>query len=241
MKFYDYLIPGLTLAAFALASPARAQTLGTSRGFNGQTVTGSSAGRTRAFSSGTSGASGGSAGGGGVGAAPTEVNFGDFGSATGINRQQGGIVGAGAGSFGGAAQQGNTGGQGNRSGGGQFNNRFQNQNRGGQQGRNNRNNRQGTGASQQIYYPPVLRLGFTMPAQDSLALSERLVGRLESLRQRSVGIGLGAGSQLKVNVANRTAILRGKVATEHDRALAAQILMLEPGVSHVQNELTLAR
>ena len=36
----------------------------------------------------------------------------------------------------------------------------------------------------------------------------------------------------------RTAILRGTVATDEDRRLAEQLVLLEPGVAKVQNEIT---
>jgi hypothetical protein len=48
---------------------------------------------------------------------------------------------------------------------------------------------------------------------------------------------LPAGSPVTVAMTGRTAVLRGVVATEHDRALAEQLLHLEPGISEVANEL----
>lgn len=44
-------------------------------------------------------------------------------------------------------------------------------------------------------------------------------------------------SALSVTVKDNTAILRGRVATEHDRSLAAALVLLEPGIWQVQNEL----
>ena len=41
-------------------------------------------------------------------------------------------------------------------------------------------------------------------------------------------------------MSGRSAILRGEVATEHDRVLAAELLRLEPGVGQVQNQLTVS-
>lgn len=43
-----------------------------------------------------------------------------------------------------------------------------------------------------------------------------------------------------VELQDRTAILRGVVGTSHDRELAEQLALLEPGVSRVRNELTVA-
>jgi hypothetical protein len=41
-----------------------------------------------------------------------------------------------------------------------------------------------------------------------------------------------------IDMDGRTAILRGTVATDRDRRLAERLLMLEPGVDSVRNELT---
>ncbi|MBN8627063.1 MAG: BON domain-containing protein [Planctomycetes bacterium] len=45
---------------------------------------------------------------------------------------------------------------------------------------------------------------------------------------------------IEVTMVGRTAVLSGVVATEHDRALAAQLASLEAGVSEVRNDLTIA-
>ena len=45
---------------------------------------------------------------------------------------------------------------------------------------------------------------------------------------------------LEVAFEQGTAILRGVVATEHDRGLAERMTKLEPGVRRVENLLTLA-
>jgi hypothetical protein len=49
--------------------------------------------------------------------------------------------------------------------------------------------------------------------------------------------GLTALTPIGVQMQGRTAILRGKVATFHDRDLAEQLALLEPGISQIQNEL----
>ncbi|MBX9789878.1 MAG: BON domain-containing protein [Pirellulales bacterium] len=46
--------------------------------------------------------------------------------------------------------------------------------------------------------------------------------------------------RVRVQVSNRTAILEGVVASEHDRLLAAELARLEPGVAAVENRLRLA-
>jgi osmotically-inducible protein OsmY len=62
-------------------------------------------------------------------------------------------------------------------------------------------------------------------------VSARLTARLEKSK------AIQKRSPISVTMQRDTAILRGRVATEHDRDLAAAMLMLEPGVGQVQNEL----
>lgn len=45
---------------------------------------------------------------------------------------------------------------------------------------------------------------------------------------------------IRVTLEGSTAILQGTVVTAHDRDLAEQLALLEPGVAAVQNELTIA-
>ena len=66
------------------------------------------------------------------------------------------------------------------------------------------------------------------PASDAGATLTSLLDRSKQIQKRS---------PLSVTVKDYTAILRGRVATEHDRSLAAALLLLEPGIWHVQNEL----
>lgn len=65
------------------------------------------------------------------------------------------------------------------------------------------------------------------PTQLSTTLGRRLT-RSKMLRSLS---------PVRVEVTGRTAILRGVVATEHDREVAEQVALLEVGISEVQNEL----
>ena len=46
--------------------------------------------------------------------------------------------------------------------------------------------------------------------------------------------------EIEVSVVGRTAILRGQVASEGQRRVAEALCLLEPGVSYVQNDLTVA-
>jgi hypothetical protein len=78
-------------------------------------------------------------------------------------------------------------------------------------------------------------IGFQHPPiasspQRSAALTGRLVKLLTSR----------TGNALSVELTGRTAILRGNVPTDHDRIVAEQLLLLEPGVGQVQNDLVVA-
>jgi hypothetical protein len=66
------------------------------------------------------------------------------------------------------------------------------------------------------------------PASDAGATLSALLERSRQIQKRS---------PISVTVKDYTAILRGRVATEHDRSLAAALLLLEPGIWEVQNEL----
>ncbi len=86
-------------------------------------------------------------------------------------------------------------------------------------------------------YAPRLQLGFVAPALApgvvAEGISERLVDAL-SLRHSAGPMG-----HVQVSLQGRTAILQGEVASEHERALAEQLTLLEAGVSEVLNELTI--
>jgi hypothetical protein len=55
--------------------------------------------------------------------------------------------------------------------------------------------------------------------------------------QLSRSRGISSLGPITVEMDGRTAVLRGEVATERDRALAARLALLEAGVSQVRNEL----
>lgn len=77
----------------------------------------------------------------------------------------------------------------------------------------------------------TLRLGFAPTAANPTVVSSRITGILSrSPRIESI-------TPIQVSVVAGTAILRGTVATEHARDLAQQVVLLEPGISQVQNEL----
>jgi osmotically-inducible protein OsmY len=104
-------------------------------------------------------------------------------------------------------------------------------------GRNNNRNvnndqRNGQKASREERYRPTLRIGFDPPAPVPSRISDNLTARLQKSKR------LQFVSPVQVAMSGRTAILTGEVATEHDRALAEQVVLLEAGVSQVKNDLT---
>jgi len=103
---------------------------------------------------------------------------------------------------------------------------------GGQQNAQNLNNQSQTRGNLRI----PLRLGFARPRSvaTASAASLRLAERLKKIRQ------VEAVGEIAVSSVGRTVVLRGTVATEQARSLAERVALLEPGVSEVQNELTVA-
>jgi osmotically-inducible protein OsmY len=102
----------------------------------------------------------------------------------------------------------------------------QNVNTGGQQ--NNQNN-------QRRMYRTTRTVAFDYTPSASPDLSatvSRRIQRAPAIRTRSA---------IDVQIVGRTAVLRGVVATQHDRELAERLASLEPGVSTVQNELEVAQ
>lgn len=83
-------------------------------------------------------------------------------------------------------------------------------------------------------YAPRLVVGFdyALPTSAELAQTlERQVLRVPGLQR------LGP---IEVSVEGQTAILRGVVSSEHQRDVAEQVVLLEPGVRAIQNELVVA-
>lgn len=98
------------------------------------------------------------------------------------------------------------------------------------QGLNDRGGRSG----QRIVYRTSRQIGFRVNGPAAPELSATLTRRLQDSAQ------LLSTSPLQVQVQGRTAVLRGSVATEFDRALAAQVALLEPGIAQVDNQLVVA-
>ena len=77
----------------------------------------------------------------------------------------------------------------------------------------------------------VLKIGFEREPVPS-DLAQVVTTRLQGIK------AIRAQSPLAVEFEDSTAVLRGEVASEHDRVLAEQLVRLEPGVGQVRNELT---
>lgn len=107
-----------------------------------------------------------------------------------------------------------------------------------QQGRQNDFNTQqqrvNQGARNQPQIRVPLRLGFESPPVSATQFTSRLEQRFTRIP------GLQTIGPIQVEMVGRTAILRGTVASQADRELAANLARLEPEVSAVQNELVVA-
>lgn len=79
-----------------------------------------------------------------------------------------------------------------------------------------------------------LRLGFRMTRSAPTQRGSKLASRLEK------SSWLQRRSPMEATIEGGKAVLRGVVATEHDRVLAERVAELEPGVREVENLLTLA-
>ena len=80
-------------------------------------------------------------------------------------------------------------------------------------------------------YPERLKIGFNTPTLQKgteMAVSPKL---MSIMAQR--------GIQIEVSAATHSAILRGVVPSEHDREIAELLVLFEPGIEKVENELTI--
>jgi hypothetical protein len=81
-------------------------------------------------------------------------------------------------------------------------------------------------------YEPRLKVGFDVPLPAEQQVQAQLTNLLRSCPH------LHQTSPIEVLLEGRTATLRGTVASERDRILAQQLILFEPGISRVKNELT---
>ncbi len=80
-------------------------------------------------------------------------------------------------------------------------------------------------------YPERLRIDFETPLSSGKS-SFALPPRLQSLMEQR-------GIQIEVSEATRSVILRGVVPSAHDREIAELLVLFEPGIEKVVNELTI--
>ena len=78
---------------------------------------------------------------------------------------------------------------------------------------------------------PRLTVGFDVPRAPTVKISAALTRQLKAIP------GLNPANQIEVSVAGETATLRGVVVSARDRTLAAQLVLFEPGISAVRNDL----
>jgi len=83
-------------------------------------------------------------------------------------------------------------------------------------------------------YRPRLSIDFEFPTRPAQAVSLQLAHRLQTSLQARWS------TPIEVSVEGETATLRGTVASERDRTLARLLVLFEPGISKVENELTVA-
>jgi hypothetical protein len=82
--------------------------------------------------------------------------------------------------------------------------------------------------------PARLRAAFEFPPPNATRVSTQLARRLAGTPS------IHSLTPIQVEVQGRSAILRGQVASEHDRDLAEQMARLEAGIEQVHNELVVA-
>lgn len=83
-------------------------------------------------------------------------------------------------------------------------------------------------------YRTTIRVGFDYPTPPAGTLSAALTSRLQRARLAP------SQNSVVVEVQGHTAILRGQVTTPHARVLAEQLVLLEPGIAQVDNQLVVA-
>ena len=84
-------------------------------------------------------------------------------------------------------------------------------------------------------YEPRLSIAFDVTRPTEEAVAQNLVHLLMA------SPGFQSGGRIEVSVAGATATLRGEVASERDRSLAERLILFEPGIDSVRNELKVAR
>lgn len=84
-----------------------------------------------------------------------------------------------------------------------------------------------------IYDPPLV-VAFDVPRE---AANEKRA----ALSVQLAKITALQGCRISLSLAGRTAVVRGQVEAENQKWLAEQLLLMEPGISQVQNQLLVSR
>jgi len=84
-------------------------------------------------------------------------------------------------------------------------------------------------------YEPRLSVAFDVTRPTEEAVAQNLV------RLLAASSAFPPTSRIEVSVADATATLRGEVASERDRTLAERLILFEPGIDSVRNELKVKR
>lgn len=92
-----------------------------------------------------------------------------------------------------------------------------------------------SGVSRTGVYEPRLSVAFDVTPPPAEAVAEDLARLLHAAPS------LHATRPIEVLVEGRVATLRGEVASEHDRLLAERLILFEPGIDSVRNELKVKR
>jgi len=103
-----------------------------------------------------------------------------------------------------------------------------------QQGRNQNRNRNQNQQARNRQVRTSLSLGFKPPGNVSSQATQRISGILKRSQH------FEAVTPLAVEMRGRTAVLTGTVTSEADRDLVERVVLLEPGISQVQNDLMVA-
>ena len=88
-----------------------------------------------------------------------------------------------------------------------------------------------TPASRTRMYEPRLSVGFPLASRPEVEVSANLDQQVANLTQRDPALRVTA------TVEGRTARLQGTVSSQSDREMLEQLILFEPGISSVQNDL----
>lgn len=97
------------------------------------------------------------------------------------------------------------------------------------------------GRTQRDVIRASVRVGFSTPAGGNRVNSEAIANELAARLSRIPGLqNAPQAANIEVNLEGRTAVLKGTVPTADARLVLERLLLLEPGVDKVQNELVVA-